>query len=165
MTMAATSPGDRPASKTTVIAAFVATTLFTTVVGGIVTYWVGIQSAQHQAQLSDRTAQVNRFVEAAEAFDPLVVRFVGEVRTGRVTQPTKNAIKTNLLQQRSALESAGSLLSNQERALANRYIEALVAADAGSKDATGPLNSRDFAQAAVHIAEIRPRLIEALRAD
>lgn len=165
MTMAATSPGERPASKTTVIMAFVATTLFTTVIGGLVTYWVGIQSAQHQAHLADRTAQVDRFIAAAQAFDPLVVTFVREVRAGRVSQPTKDAIKANLLQQRSALESAGTLLSDQERALADDYIEALVAADAGSKEATGPLDSRGFAQAAVQIATLRPELIEALRAD
>lgn len=165
MTMAATSHGERPASKTTVIVAFVATTLFTTVIGGLVTYWVGIQSAQHQAHLADRTAQVDRFIAAAQAFDPLVVTFVREVRVGRVTQPTKDAIKANLLQQRSALEGAGTLLSDQERALADDYIEALVAADAGSKEATGPLDSRGFAQAAVQIATLRPELIEALCAD
>lgn len=163
MTMSVTAPGDKPASKSTVIAAFVATTLFTTVIGGLVTYWVGIQSAQHQAHLQDRTTQVNRFVDAAEAFDPLVVKFVGEVRDGRITQPTKDAIKANLLLQRSTLESAQSLLSSDERVLAKRYVEALVDADAGSKTSTGPLDSRKFAQAAVDIATLRPTLIEALR--
>lgn len=165
MTMAATSPGDRPASKTTVIAAFVATTLFTTVIGGAVTYWISIESAQHQARLADRTAQVDRFIAAAQAFDPLVVKFVSEVGAGEVTEPTKGAIKANILQQSSALESARTLLSDRERELADQYVAALVAADAGSKGATGPLDSRGFAQAAVQIATLRPQLIEALRAD
>lgn len=166
MTMAAIAPnGDKPASKSLVVIGFICATLFSTVVGGAVTYWVGIRSAQHQAHLADRTAQVDRFIEAAQAFDPLVVTFVREVRAGRVTQPTKDAIKANLLQQRSALESAGTLLSDQEQALVDRYVEALVAADAGSKGSTGPLDSRGFAQAAVEIATLRPELIEALRAD
>ncbi|QBX37207.1 hypothetical protein E4M02_02670 [Brevundimonas sp. S30B] len=164
MTMAAAAPGrDKPASKTLVVAGFISATLFTTVAGGLVTHWVGIRSVQHQAHLSERSAQIERFRTAAEAFDPLVVAFVSEVRDGRLRQSTKDAIKANLLQQRSALESAESLLADQDRDLAVSYVEALVAADAGSKRATGALDSREFAQAAVQIATLRPRLVSALR--
>ena len=165
MTMAASAPGEGPASKSLVVAGFIAATLFTTVVGGGVTYWVGIRSAEHQAYLADRTSQANRFIEAAEAFDPLVIKFVTEVKQGRITQPTRDAIKANLVRQRTTLESAQSLLTDQEEALANDYVEALVAADAGLKASTGPLDSQGFAQAAVNVATLRPKLYDALKGE
>lgn len=99
-----------------------------------------------------------------------------DIRLDFAATPKKDALRQAVVRsmelrewhrrhQRGALEGAGTLLSDQERALADDYIEALVAADAGSKEATGPLDSRGFAQAAVQIATLRPQLIEALRAD
>lgn len=165
MTMTATSPGDKPASKSLVVIGFVCATLFTTIIGGFVTFVTGIESAKHQAYLQERTALANQFAMPAEAFDPLVVKFVAEVRDGRITPATKAAIKANLLQQRSALENAGALISPDEEAEVRSYIDALVAADEGAKRSTGPLDSGGFARAAVDIATLRPDVLEALRSN
>lgn len=161
MTMAAAAAPDKPASRTLVVCGFILATIFS----GLVTLWVGTYSATHQARLADRTAQVNRFIESAEAFDPLVVAFVAEAKSGAISPATRKAIKANLVKQRSTLESAHGLLSSNDQALAKEYVEKLVAADAGLKKATGPLDSRAFAQAAVDLATIRPKLYDAIRAN
>ncbi|WP_292045583.1 MULTISPECIES: hypothetical protein [unclassified Brevundimonas] len=159
MTMSIAAHEGKPASRLLVVIGF----LCTTAVGGLVTLGVGMCSADYQATRQDRTAQVNQFVEASKAFDPLVVSFVQEVSKGDLTSPTREKIKANLVEQRNTLESAYSLLDDREKAMADVYVEALVDADDGLRKATGPLDSRDFAQAAVHVAEIRPDLYEALR--
>lgn len=159
MTMAATTSGGQPASRGLVIAGFITATLFS----GIVTYIVGISSATHQARLADRTAQTAKFSDVAGRFDPLVVKFVAEVREGRIKETTKAEIKANLLAQRSALEASEGLFDRSEEPIVEAYIDQLTDADHGVKNASGPLDSQAFAQAAANIADLRPEVIGALR--
>lgn len=159
MTMTLSRQSDKPASRTLVIAGFIAATAFS----GLVTLGVGVYSSGYQARLADRTAQVNRFVQAAEGLDPLVIRFVAESRNSRISLETRSAIKANLVAQRSTLESAQSLLSPSEASLAASYSTLLTRADAGLKKSTGPLDSQDFAQASADVAAARPKLYAALR--
>lgn len=159
MTMTLSHQNEKPASRTLVIVGFLAATAFS----GLVTLGVGVYSSGYQARLADRTAQVNRFVQAAEGFDPLVVRFVAESRDSNITQETRDAIKANLVAQRSTLESAQSLLSPGEAAMAIEYSTLLARADAGLKKSTGRLDSREFAQASADVAAARPKLYSALR--
>ena len=161
MTAAASSSGAQPASRTLVVAGFILATLFS----GVVTFCVGAYSADYQARRAEKTIQVNHFVETAQAFDPLVVKFVAETRDKKLSAQTRRSIKDNLVQQRSALENTQALLTSdkQAQALAESYSKMLTAADDGLKSAKDPLDSRDFVQAAVHIAELRPKLYTALR--
>lgn len=159
MTMTLPRTSERPASRTLVIVGFIAATAFS----GLVTLGVGVYNTGYQARLADRTATVNRFIGAAEGFDPLVVRFVAESGQSRISPATREAIKANLVAQRSSLESAQALLSPREAELAAQYSGLLARADSGLKQSSGPLDSRDFAQAAADIAAARPTLYAALR--
>lgn len=147
--------------KWIVVVGFILSTMVTTGV----TWWSSRESAKYQAQLAERIVQVNRFSDAAQAFDPIVVKFIKEVEDGKVSSATRDTIKTNLMLQRSILENAGSLLDGNKARAANLYVEALVKASDGLSTATGPLDSRAFVQAAADIAALRPDLLKELRAE
>lgn len=139
------------------------TAISTAALSGLVTYCVNVQSAEYQVQLTDRAAQVNRFVESAEAFDPLVAKFVQEISQGDIAPITRETIKANLMKQHSTLESAEVGLTNDARKWAEDYRAALVVADTGLQNSTQILNSRQFVQAAADIAALRPAVIKVLR--
>lgn len=161
--MAATAPAStgRPASRTFLVVGFVCATLFS----GAVTLAVGVYNAKYQADRAERTAQIDRFVQSTADFKQLVVQFVAETDSGGLTTKTRAAIKANLLQQQSTLESAAVLVPPAMHQPIDQYMEALGRADQGIKDAAGPMHSRDFAQAAADIAAQRPRLLAALRSE
>lgn len=159
MTMAVQQSSSSPASRSLVIVSSIVVTILT----GVITCSVEVYSADHQAKLMDKTTQINHFIDAAKELDPLVVRFVSETKDGKIKDSTKKEIKLNLIHQRSTLESMQSMLSDDEKKLAKRYSAALSEADQGLKNSTGPLDSRDFIQSTIHIAELRPQLYSAIR--
>ena len=157
---AATAHPDKPAGRGLVILGFLVTTLFT----GAVTCAVGFYNTAYQAVRTERTAQVDKFVQAAGEFDPLVRSFVADEKAGVLTPKTRTAVRDNLLKQREALDSVRSVAPASSLIEIDEYEATLGRADDGAKSAVGPLDSQKFVQEAVHIAEQRNVLFKKLRA-
>lgn len=159
--MTATSPlmSESAPTKRWMVAGFVCATIFS----AAVTLGVGVYTSDHQAHVADRLTQVNRFVDTSQQMDQLVAAAVPEIRRGHITAPTREALRSNLRLQRGHLEGLNGRLSSREAELAADYTAALLRLDEGVKEAKGPLQSREFAQAAADIAGIRPDLIVELK--
>ena len=154
---AATTPPDKPARRA--VLSYVLTTVF----GAAVVGAVALYGQVYQADRVERTAEVDKFVEAANAMDPLVRKFVKEVKAGKLTPETREAIRQNLQLQRGQLENVEAIVSAGDKAKVAKYQDALGRADTGIKNATGPLDSREYAQAVADIADQREPLYTALR--
>jgi len=159
MTMSIATNDTKPAGQRMVAVSFVIATLFTSGV----TMCTGLYSADRQAVRNERVAQVNRFIDSTQKFDPLVAQLVAEVRVSAVKPATRAAVKANLLEQRSLADSASGLLTAEDRLLAEQYMDTLARADDGLERATGPLDFQPFAQAAADIAGQRTTLVASLR--
>ncbi len=150
----------QPADRRLVITGFVLATGFS----GLVTLVVAFYNTQYQAVRTERAAAADKFVQTAQAMDPIVRRFVADQKMGRVSPKTRADIRDNLLQQMSTLEAARTVASKSSERPIMAYEATLTRADSGIKAAGSPVQSGAFVQEVVHLAEQRPLLFRSLRA-
>jgi hypothetical protein len=156
---AAAASSDKAAGKGLVVTGFILSTLLT----GLVTLGVGVYNNAYQATRSERTAQVDKFAQSAQEFDPLVRQFVAEEGKGRLTVKTKEALRSNLLKQHSSLESVRSVASESATLDIDNYDGLVVRADSAIKAANTVDDSQSFAQAALDLGTRREALLKELR--
>lgn len=158
--MTAVAPMEKPAGKALVVIGFVVSTFLT----GAVTLGVGLYNNAYQTTRTERSAQVDKFVQAAQDFDPLVRQFVADEAKGQLTESTRAAIRGNLLKQHNALQSVRSVAPRSAFSDIDKYDSMIVHADTAIKNAHTISESRDFAQAALDLGVDRENLLRELRA-
>lgn len=159
MTAASNIENSGQVSKRFVMWSFVGSTVFTALISAGLTMY----GAAYQSCRLERAAQVEKFVEASDRFEPLIREFVLETKSGKLRSQTKAALQSNLGSQGEALDDAKSVSSDKANRLIAKYESTLTLAYKGLRPATNALDSREFIQQTVHLVEQRDALVAELR--
>jgi hypothetical protein len=103
--------------------------------------------SSYQAQQTQRTAAVTKFIEVSQQFDRSVTEFMTPYLAGKTSDAQREALRKNIQEQFLALEQTEGILPAGKEARASAYKEALVDVDGRLGETVAAPKARKLVQA------------------
>jgi hypothetical protein len=160
-----TPPAHALASKRLVVIGFILTTIFTSVVGGVVSCAIN----DHQTTREEKIKEVNSFLGSMDAFEPLmrihVRNIVAAGDTGKSAdiEKSKEALLANIQQQHILLRRVEPFVPSDLKFEAQNYADTLVKLSDELNAADSPLTAAPLMQQLNDTVLAKRKLTGALR--
>lgn len=152
-------PDQKPPGRIFLVIGFLATTAVTTAGSVLSGYYLNAWQVTRAQKISD----VNKFVDATEAFNPLVREYTSEILAGKPADDTKEKIGKNIQLQDTLLEDLSPYLDEEGKKDVLLYRKLAVDVDAKLSAAHSLVESRDFYQAVADSLPTRSVVVGDLR--
>jgi hypothetical protein len=148
-----------PPSRRFLVLAFVLSTLFTTVVGGVSSCVL----ADRQTTRAEKITEMNRFLRSTEDFEPLMRKHVQNIVKGRPLDASREALAQNIQTQHVLLREVSAYVPEAQKPQADQYEATLVSLSDALEDADSPLTAAPLMQQVNNAVVAKKNLTSALR--